>query len=96
MLRCNAFEEAKTYLESVNDLELNIRNKRLKKLLIDIIDGTETKLDVIESFVLPNDGRAEKGLANSHLLQHNPPSRCGIPPPCNVGLRRAQDRVGHP
>ena len=72
MLRHNAFGEAKTYLESVNDSELNHRNKRLKKLLIDINNGTETKLDVIERFVLPDDGGEEKDLPSSYLLQHNP------------------------
>ena len=60
LLRRNAFGEAKTHIESVNDSELNDRNKRLKKLLIDIINGTETDLSMIERFVLPDDDGEEK------------------------------------
>ena len=64
LLRRNAlFGEAETYLECVNDSELNNSNKKLKKPLIDIIDVAETELHFIESFVLPGDGREEKDLS---------------------------------
>ena len=75
LLRRNAFGEAKLYLDNLTESELHERDKRLRQVLLDIINDNETDAHFIERFILPDDGGEGKDLPIpifSSITPHHP------------------------